>query len=160
MPINTLYIVCQFSQVEAFIIEKINHRARFITGLAGRLCLDDDYGTEIIRYFIEQEEITEITIVNDTNCRFIEDVLTNNNIDPNPVTGKLKNLLDDYKEVFPTVPTLKEKKRLLAKLNIAGHYREILNNAVLNPFFSQSGIKLNGLVTDRLCEFIEPVTLR
>lgn len=159
MPLNTLYIVCQFSQVEGFIVDKINQRARFLTSLGGLLCLDDDYNTEIIRHFIEQEEITEITIVNDTNCRFIDEVLTTHVACPNPVTGRLKTLMDDYKEVFPTVPSLTEKKRLLAMLNIAEHSREILKNSVLNPLFSQNGIKLNGLVTDRLNEFMEPVAI-
>ncbi|MFO7657035.1 MAG: hypothetical protein R6W78_08205 [Bacteroidales bacterium] len=157
MKTNRVYIVCPFSQMEAFIRENIDTDAYFITGMAGRLCFGDEINTQVILYFIQRENIKEIIIVNDVNCRFMEEVLNNRITKPNPATIIYRKLISDFKEVFPKIKTSEERRHLLAKLNINDHFREIKSNAVLRPLFIKNSIKLRGMVTNRLSNFKEPI---
>jgi len=87
--------------MEAFIRENIDTNAYFITGMAGRLCFDNEINMQIILYVIQIENIEEIIIVNDVNCRFMEEVLNNKITQPNPATNIFRKLVADYKEIFP-----------------------------------------------------------
>lgn len=159
MTHNKLYIVCPFSQMETFITHEICSDAYFLTGMAGRLCLDDDENTGIIRFFIEKENIRGLFVVNDLNCRFINEVLTNSAKHAVPATDTLKKLFSDFREVFPSEKPLERKKHLLAKLNINDHIRELRSNKVLKTLFLNDNVKIRGLITDKMSNYSEAVKL-
>ena len=154
---NKLYLVCPFSQMEGFITREIYSDAYFITGMAARLCLDDDYNTEVIRYFIEKEEICELVIVNDTGCRIIHEVLTNSIKSPSPASDALKKLVSDFREVFSPGNPVEKKKQLLAKLNVNDHCRELKDNKILKTLFLKEKVKISGLLTNKAGHYYEPL---
>ena len=143
--------------METFIKEHIDEEAYFITGMAGRLCFDHEINTQVILYFIQLENIEEIIIVNDVNCRFMEEVLNDKITQLNPATIIYRKLISDYKEVFPKIKSPEERRHLLARLNIKDHFPEIKNNTVLRPLFTKNRIKLRGIVTNRLSNYKEPI---
>lgn len=157
MKTKRMFIICPFSQIENYIRENIDSDAYFITGLAGRLSFSDELNTQIILYFIQKENINEICIVNDINCRFMEEALENKNIQLNSASNIYKKLFSDFKEVFPKLRTRDERRLLLAKLNITDHFREIKSNNLIGPLFKRNRIKLRGMVTNRLINYSESI---
>ena len=74
---NKLFLVCPFSCMENFISNKYGDDVFFITAMGTIFQYDETEYLETIKQFIDRENITEIFVVSDTSCRFINNALKN-----------------------------------------------------------------------------------
>lgn len=157
MKNNKLFLVCPFSQMEPYITNNIDKNAYFITGITGRLCLsNDDYLCQL-QMLLFNKNIRELIVVNDVNCIFINEVLSNNSIYKTAATKLLESLFLENRELFLAQASIGKSKHLLAKLNVIDTYLKIINNNFLKETFSDLEIEVSGLISNKLTKSIKKV---
>ncbi len=146
---NKLFFICPFSQLEHFIREKYGDDVFFITALGAVFQFEDVNYTEVMRDFINRENITDIFIVNDTSCRFIKSVLEKEKGFGTFSEEAMINLLIDNYSVVMQTQSLNEQKKKLAELNIRRQVKEILSNEMFLQTIIQENVRIKGLITTK-----------
>lgn len=146
---NKVFLVCPFSNLEYFIRNKYGSDVFFITGIAGILSYRDEQYLTAIRDFIKEHRIQSFYVVNDTDCRFI-----NNIIYREPLYGTTaENLIEIvYLDHFTTIcreKTLQDQKFKLAEHNVRHQIAEVSDNLFLRQGLLENGTKIFGLVTTK-----------
>lgn len=144
-----LFLICPNSQLEHFLKDRFGEDAYFLTALGAVFNFNDVANAEAIADFIEREAISEIYIVNDTSCRFIESVLEKRKSARTAAEQVILNLLIDN---YPTVMaqnSLLAKKRILGELNVGRQFFEIISNELLLQSIVRSKVRLKGLITTK-----------
>ena len=146
---NKLFFICPFSQLEHFIREKYGDDVFFITALGAVFQFEDVNYVEVIRDFINRENITDIFIVNDTSCRFIKRVLEKEKGFGTFSEEAMINLLIDNYSVVMQTQSLIEQKKTLAELNIRRQVSEILSNELFLQTIIQENVRIKGHITTK-----------
>ena len=146
---NKLFLICPFSQLEHFIREKYGDDVFFITAPGAVFQFEDVNYTEVMRDFINRENITDIFIVNDTSCRFIKSVLEKEKGFGTFSEEAIINLLIDNYSVVMQTQSLIEQKKTLAELNIRRQVSEILSNELFLQTIIQENVGIKGLITTK-----------
>ena len=146
---NKLFFICPFSQLEHFIRAKYGDDVFFITALGAVFQFEDVNYTEVMRDFINKENITDIFIVNDTSCRFIKSVLEKEKGFGTFSEEVMINLLIDNYSVVMQTQSLIEQKKALADLNIRRQVEEILSNELFLQTIIQENVRIKGLITTK-----------
>ena len=147
--VNQLFIVCPFSCMETFLQNKYGNDIFFLTFSGAVFQFEDVNYVEVIRDFINRENITNTFIVNDTSCRFIKRVLeTKKGFGTFSEEVMINLLIDNYSVVMQT-KSLIEQKKALAELNIRRQVKEILSNELFLQPIIQNKINIKGLITTK-----------
>ncbi len=144
---NKLFLVCPFSCMENFIRQKYGEDVFFLTAMAAAFQYSEEEYVAAIKDFITRENITEILIVNDTSCRFINSVLKKEKGFGTPVEKIIQEILIDN---FPTImqnQSLIEQQKQLASLNIKQQAKEIMKPELFLQQIIQNKICIRGVVT-------------
>ena len=145
---NKLFIVCPFSNLENFIIQKYGEEVFFFTTLA--TILDNETVDRLsLRHLIERENIKEIIIAVDTSCYFINGCLKKTlkrKKYPEIVLSKIR--LDNI-NLINKMQTLSNKQILLADLIVKSQILEILkpNNVLIEKMIHQ--LTISGMITNK-----------
>ena len=145
---NKLFLVCPFSCMENFIRQKYGDGIFSITAMAAVFQSEEQEYLEEVKALIERESITEIIIVNDTSCRFINNVLKNENGLDSPVEKMLRKIFTDNYSAIIQKPSLPEQKQMLDMFNVKHQANEMLKSILFQQNHSNK-IKLTGLVTTK-----------
>ncbi len=134
---NKLFLVCPFSQMENFIT---NHFGEvfFLTAPAAVFSFENIESNEEVKLFLQRKKITDIYLVSDTDCRFINNVITGNNL-----SGlSCENIINELKTADDTPFTL-SKKLIFHQLN------ELNSVALFGDEMKSGNIKLHGIVSSK-----------
>ena len=146
---NKLFLICPDCHLEYFIREKYGDDVFFITALGAVFQFEDVNYTEVIRDFINRENITDIFIVNDTTCRFIKSVLERKKGFGTLSEEVMINLLIDNYSVIMHNKSLIEQQKSLAELNIRQQAKEIMKPEMFQQQIIQNKISIKGLITTK-----------
>ena len=146
---NKLFFICPFSQLEHFIREKYGDDVFFITALGAVFQFEDANYVEVIRDFINRENITDIFIVNDTSCRFIKSVIEKEKGFGTFSEEVMLNLLIDNYSVVMYNKSLIEQQKSLAELNVKQQAKEIMKSELFQQQIIQNKISIKGLITTK-----------
>lgn len=146
---NQLFLVCPFSNMEHFIRQKFGQEAFFLTAMAGQSQFHELRYTEAMLELIDREQITELYLVQDTSCRFMNGLLDAEPIHGSIAENKLEQLLvEHYAEIkSQTTRTLQLKK--FAAINLRAQLREIGANVFLSSWMAQNRLEIKGLITTK-----------
>ena len=145
---NKLFLVCPFSCMENVIIQKYGDDVFFITGIAAGLQLNEEGYAAVIKDFISRENITEVFIVNDTSCRFINNVLNNENSFGTHSETVIQNLFDENFYSLLKGKTLNEQQVILAELNIKRQAKEMMKPDLFLNQITKGKICIKGLINE------------
>jgi hypothetical protein len=143
---RSLFIICPFSQLEAYIISEFGNQSCFLTAAGSVLFLDQDQYPEAIKDFLIREEIEEIVAVNDYGSVFIRNAM---NEAYEPVIETASVLHRIYQENHTEINSLEshEKKcRYLSLLNCNRQITELLQCEVIGKVIQRNKIQLKCLV--------------
>lgn len=106
---------------------------------------DETFG---LSEFLKREQITDIYLVNDVSCNFIEEAINGKqefglNCE-RQFRELLKKLSADFENLY-----LKEKKELLAKTNVLAQLNYLNTQNFLKDEIPQFKIRVHGMITDK-----------
>ena len=147
MP-DKVFVVCPFSSIESFLRQHYGDDLFFVSATAGMLQYEDvDYLKEVI-WLLESQSVSELFVVNDLSCPFINKVLHHSKSINHAVEKVLQKLYADHKAILTHQPSLREKQEMLAMLNVIQQVNQFIV-PVLIPGLPHQNIKVNALVTDK-----------
>jgi hypothetical protein len=112
-----LFLVCPFSNAEAYVRENINPEGYFMTSAASVFRFNSIEYIESIVEFIQRCEIKQIYCVASAECRFIKEVINGSATDDFFAVHELKKLHSQHIELFHGLSN-REKIQLLTNLQI------------------------------------------
>jgi len=146
---NQLFIICPFSSMEIF-LQRIYGKDIFFLTYSGAVFQpgEIEYNSEICD-FILREKISEIFVVNDTSCRFIDSIVSMKKTMGFASEKVIESIyIDHYFSHFKDAP-LSKQKFLLAELNVKAQMKEIINSSIIGPIISDLDIDVKGLITSK-----------
>lgn len=146
---NKLFIICPFSQMELYLQKKYGNEIYFITAPASVIQWNQKEYIDAIGDFIIRENIREIYLVNDTDCRFISNIINKKKLyglyaEKIVEAIYIEHLFSCFKNM-----SLSEKKLKLAELNINCQIEELMKPGVLGVQILNNHIELKGIITTK-----------
>ncbi|HSW55077.1 MAG TPA: carbonic anhydrase [Ignavibacteriaceae bacterium] len=157
---NKLFLLCPFSCMENFIRNKYGDDVFFITAIGTIFQFQETEYLESIKDFINRENITEIFVVSDTSCRFINNALTNENNTGGYSETVIKNLLKDNYAFVMKEKTVEQQQIKLAELIVNYQAAELKKPNCLQQQIIQNKILIRELVTSKKANQIIQLTLK
>ncbi|HRJ29916.1 MAG TPA: hypothetical protein PLV21_06615 [Cyclobacteriaceae bacterium] len=158
--INRLFFICPFSQLEVFLQNHYGDRPFFATSIATRSQFNDSaYANSIIELIIN-EGITEIGIVVDTNCRFINSVLQKRSSKHFKSTYQMQEILDLHITEIVRQKTFTERKQLFAKLVIHQQVEEMCKVNLFKLMMMSRQIAVKGIISTKAANELEEVSIK
>ncbi len=146
---HTLFIVCPFSFMETFLRTRFGNDIFVLTTMTAESQFHEIEYIEVIKDTIIRENITQIYIVNDTSCRFINGMLKGETDFGSSAEKNLQNIFIDNYSFIMGQPSFFEKVKTIAALNVKQQAMEIMENELFKLQFNQNNIIVKGLVTTR-----------
>jgi carbonic anhydrase len=146
---NKLFLVCPFSCMEIFIRNKYGDDVFFITATGTVLQLGKKEYFETVKVLIDRNNITEIFVVSDTSCRFINNTLKNESGSGSYSEMVIQNLLTDNYALVMNEKAIEQQQIKLAKLIVNYQAAELKKTDYFRQKIIQNKIKVRELVTSR-----------
>lgn len=146
---SKLFLVCPFSCMESFIHEKYGDNIFFITAMASVFQFQQENDLDFIKDFIKRENVTEIFIVTDTSCRFINSILKKEKGFGTKAENIIQNLLLKNFSKFIQHKSLIEQRKYLATLIIRHQAQEVMKPELFLQQIFENKINLRGLITTK-----------
>ncbi len=146
---NQLFLVCPFSSVEPFIRSRYGNKAFFLTAPAGFFKFQEQEYLSEVRNFIARNRPEHIYIVNDSSCRFLNEIVSNPEQPETPLCKPVQDVFHRNFRKIMRAPTLKKKAERLAKFSITQQAVILMQPDVLGNEIREYGIQIRGLITDR-----------
>lgn len=144
---NALFIICPFCQLEHFLQSKFGDKIYFHTVAGGVLNFQTD-DILVLLDFLKREQITDIYLVNDVSCSFIEDTINGKKEFGLQCEKQFRDLFKKFSSEFEQL-YVNEKKELLARSNILTQLEYLNQNSLLKDEASGIDIKAHGIITDK-----------
>lgn len=146
---SKLFLVCPFSCMEPFIRKKFGNNIFFITSMATESQFHNIPYLEFVKNTIACENISQIFIVNDTSCRFINGILTGKKSLGTAAEENIQNVFINNYSLIMRQPSIADKAKTLAALNIKQQALEIWQNELFKRQIIQQNIHIRGLITNK-----------
>jgi len=146
-PSNILFIICPFCQLEHFLRAKFGEKVFFYTVPGGVLNFHT-VETFWLSEFLRREQITDLYLVNDVSCNFIEEAINGKQEFGLNCERQFRELLKKLSADFESL-YLKEKKELLAKTNVLAQLNYLKTQNFLKDEIPQDKIRVHGMITDK-----------
>ena len=158
--INNLFIVCPFSCMEPFLIDKFGENSYFFTANGSILDYQDSCYTAALYNFLENENIHNVYFVTDTSCRFIDAVINGDLNSGLTATEILQNIYqENYSSAF-SGHSFDDQKLKLAELNTRLQASRILSSESLRTRILKRQISINCLVTAKNQNYIKKINIK
>lgn len=148
---NALFIICPFCQLENFLRTEFGEKIFFLT-LPGAVIEHKSEEDLYLSDFLKSEKISDIYVVNDVSCNFIEDA-----DNPKEEFGlKCEKQFKELKKRLSNESTnlsLKEKNKLVAKMNVKEQLDYLKKLKIFSEESNKVNINLRAMVTDKNKEF-------
>lgn len=146
---KNLFFICPDCHLEHFIKEKYDDNVFFVTALGTVFNFDDINYSKSLSDFIIRESITDIFIVNDTSCRFINNVLEKEKSFETFSEEVLQNVLNNNFAIIMDNKFLVAKTQVLAEFNSRRQINEITTNEMFSQQSIQGKISIKGIVSTK-----------
>jgi carbonic anhydrase len=146
---NKLFLICPDCYIENRIRSKFQGNLFFITALGSVLNSIDSNFIKSVKELLVQEDITEICIVNDTSCRFLESVIKGKKGYSTSAEKELKWLLSNYLYRLNHLDNIKETSTELAKHNLIHQKKRFMKTSIFKTHLESNPIKLTMVLFDR-----------
>lgn len=154
-----LYLICPDCHIEHALRNAFGEDAYFLTALGSVFDFSDFAYAEELNHLVHQEMISEIVIVNDTNCTFIKNTVLKEKNYSTKVEKELGKLQENNSEQFALLKAERQKE-LLAKLNIYRQAYELLDVAFIGGKIENGVTSISGLIYDRGSSKFERLMLK
>lgn len=144
-PQNQLFLVCPFCQMERFITKYFGD-VLFLTAPASVFFFDDDTFLKEVKKTIQREKITDIYLVGDVSCRFIQYALQNESITGLRCESEIQELLSTTDTAFSLTEKLLKKQLY-----------EMTCQGIFGKEIEEGQLRLHALLTCRHEDFITPI---
>ncbi len=142
-----LFLVCPFSGIENFIRNRYGEDVFFLTSMGAVFQFQEKEYLQIVKEFIDRENIAEIFIVSDTSCRFINNALKHRlGYDSYSETVIQTLLKRNYTDVMKK-ESMAEQQIKLARLIINHQANEIMKHNLFEHQIIENKILIKGLIT-------------
>ena len=148
MKKNKLFLICPFSNLENFIRRIFCTDVYFITAMATDFNFEPEYIGKISE-FIDRRMITEMYVVNDTSCRFINGIIHEEWHPGTEAEKKLELLFMENHPLIMRQPSMSEKVEKFAELNVKKQISNINKNACIKTKIKKGRICIKGMITNR-----------
>lgn len=146
---NQLFIVCPFSCLESRLTHQYGLDKYFLTYSGAIVQYHDYHYISEVREFITREGIRSITVVNDTSCRFINNIIKRAQCEGFPAEKHLEELyVENYIADFKG-RNLEQQQLKLAELNVIKQIENLADSTILGSYIAENGIIIKGLVTSK-----------
>lgn len=144
-PQNRLFLVCPFCQMERFITKYFGD-VLFLTAPASVFFFDDDPFLKAVKKTIQREKITDIYLVGDVSCRFIQYALQNEKTTGLRCESEIQELLSTTDTAFSLTEKLLKKQLY-----------EMTCQSIFGKEIEEGQLRLHALLTCRHEDFITPI---
>jgi hypothetical protein len=145
---NELFIICPFCQLENFLRTKYGDDLFFITAPAAVFNFNADE-VLALKDFFKREHITDIYLVNDVSCNFIDEAIKNKKEFGLHCEKQLRGLLQYSNSNFKSQDSLRTKNELLAENNVLKQLEYLNSEEIFKHEISALGINIHGIITDK-----------
>lgn len=146
---NQLFVICPFSGMESFLQDKFGNDIYFLTYSAAVLQYQEFEYISEVKQFLYRERIKTIYIVNDTSCRFINEIIRRNKIPGLPIKKAIEELyVEHFFSEFKDQPLCHQTYKL-AELNIKNQIHTIMNSFLLGSHIAEFDIEIRGIITSK-----------
>ena len=144
-PQNQLFLVCPFCQMERFISRHFGD-VLFLTAPASVFYFDDANFLKAVKKTIQREKITDIYLVGELSCRFIQYTMQNGS----PTGLRCESEIQELFSKTDTAFSLTEK--LLKK-----QLYEMSCQSIFGKEIEEGQVRIHALLTSRHNNFIIPI---
>ena len=149
MEQNKLFLICPFSNMENFIRRIHGTDVYFMTAMATAFSYERD-DIRKIADFLDRRMITNIYIVNDTSCRFINGVIEQKMSSGSDAEKNLEVLLMENQKIIMKKSTTFDKVKTLTELNIIEQILNLREHDLIMSVVEKNKISIKGLITTKL----------
>ena len=149
MEQNKLFLICPFSNMENFIRRIHGTDVYFMTAMATAFSYERD-DIRKIADFLDRRMITNIYIVNDTSCRFINSVIEQKMSSGSDAEKNLEVLLMENQKIIMKKSTTFDKVKTLTELNIIEQIFNLREHDLIMSVVEKNKISIKGLITTKL----------
>lgn len=136
--------MCPFSNMELFLQKKYGKDIFFMTPSGGVIPTEDIAFLEATRDFIERENINTIYFVNDTSCRFINNVINKVKLAGLQSEKIIEHIfIDNYLSDFKGL-SLSHQQVKLAELNVKHQAYQAMTLDVFGEQIAKNDITIKG----------------
>lgn len=146
---KNLFFICPDGHLEHFIKEKYGDNVFFTTALGAVFNFNDVNYSKSLTDFMISECITDIFIVNDTSCRFINNTLENEKSFETFSEDILSKLLIRNHSIVTNNKSVINKRITFAELNVKRQIAEIVNDKLLLQQILRAKIVIKGIVSTK-----------
>ena len=146
---KNLVVVCPFSMLEPFLRRHFGGDTLFITAPGAVLDLEDPFTVETVRNLASSSSLCSIHVVNDSSCRFIDAAVEGRETPGLQVGGIFSEtfrLSGLDRAVGLSHAELRER---LAENNVRRQAHRLATCPSLQPYLSDAGLRVKGMVTCR-----------
>jgi hypothetical protein len=147
---NQLFVICPFSGLEYFLRTHYGEDIFFLTYSAAILQYPDYEYINELKHFLLREKINFITFVNDTSCRFISQVIHQQEKFGLASESTLAQLFIEHYYTNFKDKSILDQTYNLAKLNVGSQVQECLKSSILGKTIKEHSIEVNGLITSKI----------
>ena len=145
---NKLFIICPFCQLENHLRNKYGNDIFFMTTTAGILNLEADE-ISTIKNFIQRENITDIYLISDIGCNFIEEAIKNEKEFGLLAEQQLRSLIQNMLPKINSTFSRQEVKKIVAETNVQQQAKYLASENILNYEITSFEIKIHTLITNK-----------
>ncbi|WP_143705988.1 hypothetical protein [Emticicia sp. TH156] len=151
-----LFIVCPFSNMEAFLQSRFGVDAFFLSYPGASLLQAEDFDS-VINYLITEESIRTIYLVNDADCRFIKSVIEKKGMNGLPHEQALEELyIEHYFSCFKDRPSAEQQFKL-AELNVNEQVARVISYLGFTHGSQATSIEVKGLVANKKARTLKEI---
>lgn len=158
MKKKKLYLICPDCHIEQVLRSKFGQDAYFLSALGSVFDFSEFDYAEALNDFISREMISEVIIVNVTNCTFIMNTICKKNSYNTKAEQELRRLQENNAERFILLG-ISEQEELLTKLNFYRQAYELLDLEAIGSKIDDGIISISGLIYNRNDFRFEQLTL-
>jgi len=143
-----LFLVCPFSQSEAVIKKTFSESHLYMTGMGGYLDFEDQRFIDALTKIIIKEDIESIHLVQNTDCRFIDEVLSDNKNLEYPIQFVLNRLFIENEYQLKRMDSKYQMIIHLALLMFKEVSSNIQKSNLLNEIIENRKIEIKGMLIE------------
>lgn len=152
MSTKKLFVVCPFSQIEGFLRYKFGQESMFATAMAGNPQVEDALWLNSLVDTIRREGVTELCLVQDLQCRFLQVVMSGEAGFGTLCEEQLRQILDNNREKISAESCWADQLFAFASLKIANQANQIASLPLMEQLIRETGLSVQGMVTDKLTD--------
>lgn len=147
MKVKKLYLICPDCHIE-HAVKEFDEDVYFFTALGSVFDFSEFFYAEMLANFIIEDKVSDVFIVNDSNCTFLKNTVCKDNNYNTTVEQQLASLQLNNSERF-SESDKNHQLELLAKLNIYRQAYELLDLPLVNSKIGCELKSVSGLIYNR-----------